>query len=104
MSPRTPESAQTPPNPQDRRAFLRQAAGRAAGAASLAQPAAAARPAAANTLPTVRLGKHPVSRLILGGNPIYGNTLPVRCGSRSSSMLLLRSNSRGSTRAMEREK
>src|SRR5262245_3933884 len=75
MSTRTPRPNPTPPPPPDRRTFLQQAAGMAAGAASLAQPAAAARQAdAANTLPTIRLGKHQVSRLILGGNPIYGHS------------------------------
>jgi hypothetical protein len=53
---------------------LQQAAGLAAGAAALAQPAAARQAAAPDTLPTVRLGKHQVSRLILGGNPIYGHS------------------------------
>jgi hypothetical protein len=32
----------------------------------------AQQPAAADTLPTVRLGPHQVTRLIIGGNPIYG--------------------------------
>ncbi len=54
----------------DRRDFL-QAAGLAAGAAVLASTAQAAQPAA-QTLPTVRLGKHEITRLIIGGNPIYG--------------------------------
>jgi hypothetical protein len=74
MSTHTPEPGQAPSTTHDRRAFLQQAAGLAAGAASLAQPAAAARQPAASTLPTVRLGKHEVSRLILGGNPIYGHS------------------------------
>jgi hypothetical protein len=51
-----------------RRAFLQQTAG-VAGAV-IADGASAAQPAA--TLPTVRLGQHQVSRLIIGGNPIYG--------------------------------
>jgi hypothetical protein len=61
----------TSPSGSDRRAFLQQAAGLAAGVSALAAPADAAQPAA-DTLPTVRLGKHEVTRLILGGNPIYG--------------------------------
>jgi hypothetical protein len=64
-----------PPQPApDRRAFLQQAAGLAAGATPLAQPAAARQAAAQDTLPTVRLGKHRISRLILGGNPVYGHS------------------------------
>ncbi len=56
-----------------RRDFLQQAAGLAAGAAVLA-PAVAADPKAAQSapLPTIKLGTHTVTRLILGGNPIYG--------------------------------
>ena len=50
-------------------------AGTAAGATALAQSAEAARQAPAQeTLPTVRLGPHQVSRLIIGGNPIYGHS------------------------------
>ncbi len=52
-----------------RRDFLQKAATIAAGAAVLAP--AAAEPNAA-PLPTVKLGPHAVTRLILGGNPIYG--------------------------------
>ncbi len=62
--------ATTPPN---RRNFLQHAASLAAGVTALAEPAGAAQPAeAANVLPTIRLGPHQVSRLIVGGNPIYG--------------------------------
>jgi hypothetical protein len=52
---------------------LQEAAGTAAGLAlaQAASPASAGEPAA-NRLPTVRLGAHEVSRLIIGGNPIYG--------------------------------
>jgi hypothetical protein len=61
-------------HPSSRRNFLQQAAGLAAGAA-LPGPAGAARPAnAPQTLPTVRLGRHQVTRLILGGNPVYGHS------------------------------
>ena len=58
-----------------RREFLRQTAGLAVGAAVLPQfPAAApGGPTSGSTrLPVVRLGSHEVTRLILGGNPIYG--------------------------------
>jgi hypothetical protein len=56
-----------------RRGFLQEAAGTAAGLAlsQAASPASGGEPAA-NTLPTIRLGAHQVSRLIMGGNPIYG--------------------------------
>jgi hypothetical protein len=58
-----------------RRGFLQQAAGVAAGIAALpavAQAQAAEGTARAETLPTVSLGNHQVTRLIIGGNPIYG--------------------------------
>jgi len=56
-----------------RRRFLKQTAGLAAGAAVLERiaPAGAAAPAEP-LLPTIRLGPHAVTRLIVGGNPIYG--------------------------------
>jgi hypothetical protein len=56
-----------------RRGFLQQAAGVAAGLAALpAASSAAERTAKAETLPTIALGNHQVTRLIIGGNPIYG--------------------------------
>jgi hypothetical protein len=57
-----------------RREFLHQATAIAAGVAALNPAARAATPAAAapSLLPTVRLGSHEVTRLIIGGNPIYG--------------------------------
>jgi hypothetical protein len=51
-----------------RRDFLQQAAGLATGMA-LTPPAV---PAADPLLPTIKLGTHAVTRLIIGGNPIYG--------------------------------
>src|SRR5438309_4130890 len=51
-----------------RRQFLHQAA--VAGA--VAATAVKAETPAALPLPTIKLGPHAVSRLILGGNPIYG--------------------------------
>lgn len=54
-----------------RRDFLQQAAGVAAVAAS-AGAADAALDTPKNLLPTIALGKHQVTRLMLGGNPIYG--------------------------------
>jgi hypothetical protein len=56
----------------NRRDFLQCGAGLAASVA-LARPAQADDPVTApDTLPTIRLGPHQVSRLIIGGNPIYG--------------------------------
>jgi hypothetical protein len=57
-----------------RRDFLQQAAGIAAGGAALVSGASAARggSSAEDLLPTIALGPHRVSRLIIGGNPIYG--------------------------------
>jgi hypothetical protein len=57
-----------------RREFLHQASAIAAGVAALNPTARAAAPAAAlpSPLPTVRLGPHEVTRLIIGGNPTYG--------------------------------
>jgi hypothetical protein len=55
--------------PSSRRRFLKQAAVAASGVAALS-PAAAAAPDA--PLPTVKLGPHAVTRLIIGGNPVYG--------------------------------
>jgi putative intracellular protease/amidase len=54
--------------PASRRDFLQAAAVAAVGAAANA-PAADTQP---NLLPTVKLGQHSITRLILGGNPIYG--------------------------------
>jgi hypothetical protein len=60
------------PDPH-RRNFFHQAVGLAAGMAALEQTGEAALPAAApSPLPSIRLGTHQVSRLIIGGNPIYG--------------------------------
>lgn len=63
-----------------RRRFLQSAAGVAAGMAlpgshaAEAQSSRAASPVepSGDSLPRVRLGKHEVSRLIVGGNPFYG--------------------------------
>src|SRR5437588_6375873 len=57
----------------NRREFLHQAVGVTAGLAVLAERAVAEQPAPAPALlPTIQLGKHAVTRLIIGGNPIYG--------------------------------
>jgi hypothetical protein len=57
-----------------RRDFLHQAAGLATGIASMATPVQASeRPDSSSPhLPTIPLGPHRVTRLIIGGNPIYG--------------------------------
>jgi hypothetical protein len=61
-----------------RRKFLKQAAGLAAGAVAVSQLPPGARAAAVDAsstdalLPTIKLGPHDVTRLIIGGNPIYG--------------------------------
>jgi hypothetical protein len=61
-------------DPFNRRDFLHQAAGLAAGVVGLAQAGQAADrpPETTSLLPTVKLGPHAVTRLIIGGNPIYG--------------------------------
>jgi len=57
-----------------RREFLHQAAGLASGVAVLGREAAAAdKPGPnPNLLPTIKLGPHQLTRLIIGGNPVYG--------------------------------
>jgi hypothetical protein len=57
----------------ERRQFLKQTAGLAATSlVHLQECAAAPLQAQTGTLPTIKLGQHVVSRLIIGGNPIYG--------------------------------
>ncbi len=56
-----------------RRGFLQHAAGVTAGIAALPRPGGAdERAARSDPLPTVELGPHRISRLIIGANPIYG--------------------------------
>src|SRR5262245_18785267 len=56
-----------------RRDVLQKAVGLAATLGAAAAVTAADPPAKADPLlPTVKLGKHDVTRLIVGGNPIYG--------------------------------
>src|SRR5262245_61928664 len=69
MHPEDPTPA-ADPSATSRRAFL-QAAGLTA-ALGAAAPAAAAPSGAEALLPTIKLGPHSVTRLIIGGNPIYG--------------------------------
>jgi hypothetical protein len=61
-----------PPPDATRRDFLHHAAGLAAGLGAAA--AGAAPPPADPLLPTVKLGPHAVTRLVIGGNPIYGHS------------------------------
>src|SRR5918912_664994 len=68
---------QTPAGPggpsPTRRAFFQQAAGLAAGLGAAPALARGAGPGKADPLlPTIKLGPHDVTRLIIGGNPIYG--------------------------------
>ena len=60
--------------PTNRRQFLRQTVGLATAAASLPQLSAHAAVAPAPLLPTIKLGRHEITRLIIGGNPIYGHS------------------------------
>ncbi len=59
-----------------RRDFLQQTAAltTVAAAASAGQGAPAPAQGQTQTLPTVRLGPHHITRLIVGGNPIYGHS------------------------------
>jgi len=62
-------------SPTTRRRFLKQTVGLAASAAVLSelpQSADGATSASEALLPTIKLGRHEVTRLIIGGNPIYG--------------------------------
>jgi hypothetical protein len=75
---KTPARVSSNPQPADvttRRRFLRRTAGLAAGAVALKQmtfDSGAAPTPADPLLPTIKLGRHEVTRLIIGGNPIYG--------------------------------
>src|SRR5438067_1566558 len=71
--PMKPSDSTAENSPASRRDFLHQAAGLATGMAVLAQSVQAAdTPAATPLLPTIKLGPHTVTRLIIGGNPVYG--------------------------------
>jgi hypothetical protein len=65
------EAMTTPDLSTNRREFLHQAVG-AAAALGLGTSGPAEAAPAAPLLPTVNLGPHAVTRLIIGGNPIYG--------------------------------
>lgn len=59
------------PTPPSRRDFLQHAAGLGAGLAAVSSTADAGA-TAPGALPTIALGPHRVTRLIIGGNPVYG--------------------------------
>ncbi len=61
-------------NSATRRDFLNQTAAIAAGMTVLGNPVPAEEEPASskNLLPTIKLGPHAITRLIIGGNPIYG--------------------------------
>jgi hypothetical protein len=71
-----PFASSTPDEyPTTRRRFLQQTAGLAAGATVLGRIPSEAEAASAtgtSLLPTIKLGPNQVTRLIIGGNPIYG--------------------------------
>jgi hypothetical protein len=60
--------------PSTRRGFLQTSATLAAGSAAAASSGQAGAANPVQTLPTIRLGTHQVTRLIVGGNPIYGHS------------------------------
>jgi hypothetical protein len=62
----------SPSDASTRRDFLHAAAGLATGAALGAAALAGDEPATSTGLPTIKLGPHSVTRLIIGGNPVYG--------------------------------
>ena len=61
-----------PGQSSSRREFLQQAAGITAGVGAWSASKEADAATAVRTLPTIALGPHRVTRLIIGGNPIYG--------------------------------
>src|SRR5260370_3499288 len=63
-----------PERRSSRRDFLHQAAACATAVTAVAAASAADAPGAAPLLPTVKLGAHAVTRLILGGNRVYGHS------------------------------
>jgi hypothetical protein len=71
MQPNDPNRSLTP-NSTSRRDFLQQAAGVATTLSAVTAASATSSTRAELLLPTIKLGKHDVTRLIIGGNPIYG--------------------------------
>ena len=73
MKPRDLSVSKRIPLPTSRRKFLQETVGLTAGAAVIGgAPFARGAITAEPLLPTINLGKHEVTRLIIGGNPIYG--------------------------------
>jgi len=73
MKPRDSSVSKRIPLPTSRRRFLQETVGLTAGAAVIGgAPFARGAITAEPLLPTINLGKHEVTRLIIGGNPIYG--------------------------------
>jgi hypothetical protein len=73
FAPSPPQDA----SPTTRRSFLQRTTGLAAGAAVLGKLAPEMEAASVPDnplLPTIKLGPHRVTRLIIGGNPIYGHS------------------------------
>jgi hypothetical protein len=72
-TPRSHEPASLAPAGASRRDFLQQAAGVAAGIAAVpTSERVAAGSTNSQLLPSISLGPHRVTRLIIGGNPVYG--------------------------------
>ena len=73
MKPRDSSVSKRIPLPTSRRKFHQETVGLTAGAAVIGgAPFARGAITAEPLLPTINLGKHEVTRLIIGGNPIYG--------------------------------
>ena len=62
-----------PIDPATRREFLQKATGMAVGVGAAAT-ARGGEPSPDSLLPTIKLGRHAVTRLIVGGNPVYGHS------------------------------
>jgi hypothetical protein len=74
IDPATDECIVPEPGSASRREFFQQASAIAAGAAVVPGDVRAAPPALQPLLPTIKLGTHQVTRLIIGGNPLYGHS------------------------------
>jgi hypothetical protein len=71
MQPNDPNSTSSPLS-TSRRDFLQQATGVATALSAVAAASAGSSTRTEPLLPTIKLGKHDVTRLIIGANPIYG--------------------------------
>jgi hypothetical protein len=63
-----------PSHDAERRRFLQRATGVAAGLSAIAGAPHETPAATPTLLPTIKLGSHDLTRLIIGGNPIYGHS------------------------------